>query len=107
MDKPTLLNPNIRKPLDTNGRIRRTRLDIAILNAGRDPMREIFELLDDPAVKPQMRLRAWIDMLPYIYPKAKEEASEIDKIREELAALTREQLAERLEKELSLVRNSG
>ncbi len=83
------------------------RIEESLAESEIDPVQEILKLLADDEVLKVTKLKSWIELLPYLYPKAKDETSAVDAIRDELAALTKEQLIERMEQDLTRLRASG
>lgn len=73
---------------------------------GRDPVAEVLKILDDPLVGAELKLRTWVSLFPYIYPKAKDEGSSEDTIRSMMAQMSREQLIAKLEESLAALKTA-
>lgn len=82
------------------------RVDEVLHAHGLDPVEEILKLLQNESIHVTIRLKTWIELLPYVYARAKEDPTPVDKIRETLAALTNEQLIARLEEDLKTLKSA-
>lgn len=84
------------------------RLEESLVEIGKDPIGEIIKILDSDDVNQSVKLKAWLELLPYLYPKATETPySDEDEVRRQLSAMTKEQLVERMEQDLARLKNSG
>lgn len=83
------------------------RLEESLHGSGVDPIREILSILADPLVGASVKLKTWVDLLPYLYPKAREAESPDDEIRMKLAAMPKEELIALMEADLLRLKNSG
>ncbi len=82
------------------------RVDEVLHAHGIDPIEEILKLVQDDAIHITVKLKTWIELLPYVHARAKEDPTPVDKIRETLAALTNEQLIARLEEDLKTLKSA-
>lgn len=83
------------------------RIEEVLHAAGIDPMQEVMKLIQDPLMTSHTKLKTWLELFPYIYPKAREEQSAADNVRDTLAALSNGELVARLEKDLQTLKKSA
>ncbi len=82
------------------------RIEEVLHSKGIDPIEEILKLIGDPQMASSTKLKTWIELLPYVYARAKEDQSPVDKVRDDLAALTHDQLVARLEQDLKTLKSA-
>lgn len=109
-------NPNWVKGVSQNphnqvtvarARVMAVKLLNTLESSGVDPIHEIIMLLKDPEVAKSDKLRNWVSLMPYLYPRVKEiPADESDELRNMVKSLSKEELTNKLEAYLNVLKRT-